>query len=329
VKVVRPTLEDGYLRVLAAARAAAESGATRAACPATAALPPRRVPPRASASAFLRGLRWELEKLWRRPRTYAGFAVCLLFDVTLALLIRLPAVREVMARRFWKTPIDLEQALTGLTVATHLLAETAALVGALFVCFVVCDIVGREFEDGTIRMVLSRPVGRTSVWAQKLIAAVVFTVGFTLFIGAVALVVGLVAEGVGGKLYIYEPRESILGILPFPLGLARYGAAVGFLVVSMQMITVLAFALACLPLKPGTAAVLAFAILLADNLIRFDPGLVAVSPYTISTRFLTYRQVFNEQVQWLRVQRNFGFQLRFDVALLALAWWVFRRREIR
>ncbi len=322
-------IERGYLSVLAAARSAArarDADTARTAAPRSVAAVP---PAAASSNAFVRGLRWELAKLWRRPRTYAGFAVCLLFDVTLAALIQLPAVREVMARRFWKTKIDVDQALTGLTVATHLLAETAALIGALFVCFVTCDIVGREFEDGTIRMVLSRPVGRTSVWLQKLMAAVAFTAAFTLFIGATALAVGLVAEGATGKLHLYEPRESLLAILPFQTGLARYGAAVAFLVVSMQMITALAFALACFPIKPATAAVLAFAFLLADNLVRFDPGLVAVSPYTVSTRFLTWRQVFNEDVQWLRVQRNYGFQLRFDLALLVIGWWVFRRRDVR
>jgi hypothetical protein len=43
---------------------------------------------------------------------------------------------------------------------------------------------------------------------------------------------------------------------------------------------------------------------------------------------LTWRQVFSYEIPWLRIERNLGQLLVLDVALVALAWWTFRRREL-
>ena len=53
-------------------------------------------------------------------------------------------------------------------------------VGAIAIVTVAADLVAREAEDGTLRMTFCRPVSRTSVLAQKLLACLSYTVALAL-----------------------------------------------------------------------------------------------------------------------------------------------------
>ncbi len=283
--------------------------------------------PRRGTRAFLDQLRWEVRKTWVRPRTYAGFVAAFLFELLLSLLWRLPTVRQGMGRQLWRVHVELGAVVSGLTTAVHMTANTMALIGALFLALVASDVVAKEFEDGTLRMALSRPVGRGALFTQKLVACALYTVALTIFVGASALALGLLFEG-PGRLVIIAIREGVFGALGFRVGLQRYAVSIGMLVASMMTVTLLAFALSCFRMKPATAIVIAATVLLADHLIRLEPALAHVAPYCLTTRLVTWRQVFNQKIPWLRIHRNYRDLLRLDVALLLVAWWRFRRREL-
>jgi ABC-2 type transport system permease protein len=277
---------------------------------------------------FAAQLRWELVKLWRRPRTLLGLAVCLASNTILAGLYQLPSVRERLKEHVFKNPLAVEHLFSGLTSAVHVASDTILLVGTLFLALVAGDIVAKELEDGTLRTVFCRPVSRTAVFAQKLIACASYTVVLTVFVGATALVLGLILEG-PGPLAFFVPRESIMGMLAFPLGLERYGLAIALLSVSLLTVTLLAFLFSCLPMKPGAATAVALAVMLADYVIRLQPDFVTISPYLLTTRVQTWRQVFNFDVPWPRIVRNYTVLGEIDVALVVCAWLVFVRRELR
>ena len=279
-------------------------------------------------TAFLRQTRWELRRLWSRPRTYAGFLITFLFELALMLLWRVEAVRDVFARGLFRIHLDVERALTGLTTAVHVTAECMALIGSLFIGLVATDVLAREVEDGTLRMALGRPVGRGALYTQKMIACITYAIVLSVFVATAALALGLMLEGTG-SLVVISVREGVVAMLPFRTGLARYVLAMPMLAASMITVALLAFALSCFPMKSGTAIVVAASILLADHLIRLEPALSSIAPYTLMTRLLTWRQVFSEEIAWMRVERNYWDLARLDALLLALGWMAFRRREIR
>jgi len=100
------------------------------------------------------------------------------------------------------------------------------------------------------------------------------------------------------------------------------------LVAASLTVTMLALTLSCFDVKPGTATALAVAVFLVDEFVRLQPAFVTIAPYCLSTRLLTWRQVFNDTIPWLRIQRNYSDLLRVDVVLALVAWWAFRRREL-
>lgn len=276
---------------------------------------------------FVRQLRWEIQKLWWRPRTYLGFAVTFAFELLLCLLWSLPSVRAVLAKEIWRTHLQVEDAFSGLTIAVHLTGETMAMIGMLFLGLIASDVIAKEIEDGTLRLALCRPVGRTAVFAQKVMSCAVYTFALTFFVAISALVLGLAFAG-PGRLVVVAFRESLLTVLGFQTGLARYVLATVMLFGSMATVTALGVALACWGLRPAAMVVVGASILTADHLIRLQPGFEILSGYTLTTRLLSWRQVFSDPIPWLRLQRNFGQLAILDAVLLLLAWWAFRRREL-
>ncbi len=327
VEPMPPTLED--LAAYATTEASLPGGA---ATPVTARAgrPPRphaEAEPRGFAARFAVQLRGELRKLWARPRTYVGFGAALVCELVLTLLLAVPSVRERIGRELWAARIARE-GLSGPTIAVHLTGETMAVVGALALTLVAGDIVAKEVEDGTLRTMLARPVTRTAVLSQKILACAVYTLLLTLFVGATSLGLGLLSAGPGTLVAIAFP-ESVLGALRFPLALERYALAMPMLVAAWWTVAMLALTLSCFDVKPGAATVLALAVLLMDELVRLQPAFVTIAPYCLTTRLLTWRQVFNDHIPWLRIQRNYTELLWLDVALTVVAWWAFRRNATR
>jgi ABC-type transport system involved in multi-copper enzyme maturation permease subunit len=280
-------------------------------------------------SAFSRQLRWELRRLWRRPRTYLGFVAGLLFQVLLFVLLQLPAVR----RPFLQGAADIHQylaagePLSSLSNAVRVAGQTMLFIGTVALALVASEAVAKEVEDGTLRMVFCRPVSRTSVFLQKLVLCIVYTVCLTLFLGATAVMLAVAFEG-PGKLVVVSVRESILGVHEFWPGLARYAIAIVLLAASILTVTLVAFTVSCFPVKAATAAAVALIVLLGDWMIHAHPMMAPVSPYTLTTRIASWRQVFNDTIPWLRLERNYSELALLDALLIVTAWWAFQRRPL-
>ncbi len=279
-------------------------------------------------AAFVRQLGWELRKLAARPRSYLGFVACFLFELVLVLLYRTSSLDEMLGAAVWRVPAELAPAaMSGLTVATHVTAETMAVIASLFLALVAGDMIANESEERTLHMIFSRPVSRASVLLQKVLACVAYTLVLCLFVGATSLVLGLLFEG-PGKVAVVTAKESLIGVHDFGPGLRRYALAIALLGPCWITFTLLAFLLSCGRMKPGAATVVALAVLLTDHVLRTNPAFAAYLPYSLCTRLHTWRQPFAYDVPWLRIERNLSQLLVIDVALIALAWWTFRRREL-
>jgi ABC-2 type transport system permease protein len=278
--------------------------------------------------AFVRQLGWEIRKLCARPRTYLGFAACLAFEITLVMLHRTTSIAEIVGERYWRVPPDLATAgLSGLTVATHVTAETMGIIASLFLALVAGDMIANESEERTLHMIFSRPVTRGAVLLQKAIVCMLYTVALGLFVGATALALGLLVEG-PGKVVVVTVKESLIGVHDFEPGLRRYALAIAMLGPCWITFTLLAFLFSCCRMKPGAATVMALTVMLTDHVLRVQTAFAAYLPYSLLTRIHTWRQPFAFDIPWPRIERNLSQLLVVDLVLLALAWWVFRRREL-
>ena len=110
-----------------------------------------------------------------------------------------------------------EHYFSGPTLGLQVVLWTVFLLPGLFLALVAGDVVSKEVEEGTMRMMLCRPVSRWRLGMLKFVACVIYTAALTAFYGLTALAAGLLSQGTGG-LFAFAPapfkvREyTILGM---------------------------------------------------------------------------------------------------------------------
>jgi ABC-2 type transport system permease protein len=112
-------------------------------------------------SLFMLQLRGELRKLFARKRTYIGFGAFLLIELLVLGLLQLPRVQGSFRKMIERAGYGFEDYFSGLTLAFLILTWTIFFLGALYLSLVAGDVVSKEVEDGTMRMILCRPVSRS------------------------------------------------------------------------------------------------------------------------------------------------------------------------
>ncbi|MEA3209654.1 MAG: type transport system permease protein [Chthoniobacter sp.] len=277
---------------------------------------------------FFTQLRWELFKLAARPRTWLGFGAAVLWQLLGAGVLRLPAVRAGIAHQFHRAGLNFAENFTGLTSSAYMLANAMTFVGSLFIALIAADLVAQEREEGTLRMIFSRPITRGRIFVLKLLVALGYTLGFTWFVGLCGLAIGLIAEG-PGRLAMVGYKESVFGVFEWSEGLWRYWLAVLLVSISECTVALLAFAFSCLRMKPAAATVLALTVFIADDLVRNVPALHSVRHHFLMTRVIAWVGAYNDPLHVARLRRSYSELAIFDVALAGAAWLAFRRNEFK
>src|SRR5437773_11640284 len=125
---------------------------------------------------FYLQLRNELWKLFAKKRTYIGFLMFLLAQNAIILLFRFTnGPRVSMMRTLEGNGYVAQEFISALTVATFMLLPIAYMLLPLYVSLVGGDLVAKEAEDGTLRMILSRPISRLRLLLLKWLPGATFS----------------------------------------------------------------------------------------------------------------------------------------------------------
>jgi ABC-2 type transport system permease protein len=136
---------------------------------------------------FYQHLRNELWKLFGKKRTYIGFGAFLLAQNAMLLTFHFTHWQSNMERHLAGNGYLAQEYVSALTVAVVMLFPQIVLLMPLYAALVGGDLVAKEAEDGTLRMILSRPISRFRLLAAKWVAGAVFSAALVLVLGGTAL----------------------------------------------------------------------------------------------------------------------------------------------
>ncbi len=270
----------------------------------------------------------ELRKLFARKRTHIGFVAFLLVEGLILFLVNLPKPRAHFRRLIEENGYVFERYFSGTTVALLMLMWTTFLLGALYLALVAGDVVSKEVEEGTLRMMLCRPVSRGRIVALKYIACVVYTFALVFFIGVTTLGVGMLYQGLGG-LFAFAPMDGILALHETVPGLERYFAALPLLALSLTTVSSLGFMLSCFNMKPATATIVTLSVMFLDSIFREIPYFESLKPYFITTHMSAWLQVFVVYLPWWRLVEDYAWLLALDATFVCVALAVFQQRDFK
>src|SRR5689334_20682342 len=210
---------------------------------------------------FYRHLRNELWKLFGKKRTYIGFGAFLLAQNAMLLAFRFTHWQRNMEQVLAGNGYLARDYVSALTVAVVMLIPQILLLMPLYTALVGGDLVSKEAEDGTLRMILSRPISRARLLAVKWLAGLVFCGSLILALGLFGLLLSAIWFPAKGGMFLLMPGEG-LSVLDAATGLRHYAAAHAVLVVKAVTIFSLAFMFSCFNMKPAAATILALSLII-------------------------------------------------------------------
>ena len=272
--------------------------------------------------------RHELTKLFARKRTYIGFGAFLGVETAVLILLNLRGVKAGYRHLIEQNGYVFEQYYSGPTLALSMVMGTVLLLGGLYLALVSGDVVSKEVEEGTMRMMLCRPVSRTRIILIKYAACAVYTFALTFYIDVSALTAGVLYKGFGG-LFIFDPFTHIFALHSPGPGLMRYFAAFPFMGFGLLTITSLGFMLSCFNMKPAAATITALTVVLLDFIFHSLPYFESLKPYFITTHIGGWGQVFIHHIPWRDIGVDMAYLGMLDATFLIIGAVAFSQRDFK
>ena len=288
-------------------------------------------------SLFFRQWRNELLKLCARRRTYLGLVGSVVAELIFLVLWKQPLAQRAFEKAvrggvvepnvFW------DQYFHGLTMGLLMLTFSFLLLGGLYLALVAGDIVAKEAEEGTLSMILSRPISRLRLWSLKWLTCSVYTFGLVCFMGLSSLLLASVFCGGLGKLavvYGQHPRHlQLVALFETAEGLWRYGRGVLLLGVVMHVVSALAFMFSCFNLKPATAAIATLAVFFIDAVLKVVPFFIVFEKWLISYHLACWLRSFAKYEPAVDVGTSAGYLLALSGIFLGVGAVQFCRRDFK
>lgn len=280
-------------------------------------------------------LRWELFKLYRRPASYVGFVLCLVFCVVVLIGF---AVQDYKGRKMGGLGLDPSVYLNGPFFASFILQIGFFAILPLVAATVAGSQLATESKDGTLRAMLVRPPSRTAVYLAKALATLIWLQLMVWFLLALALLLGHVAYGGGSLLvFVWEFRKDGFWSVPpstwWPMLLV---ASLG-VTVALALVASLALCVSAMTDNPVVAHVGTLGGFFISSILQRLPDQILSDDFKqiLPTSHMNFwHEAFRwfhpggDRVDYDRLARDVGWSVGLTVLFLAVGLITFRRRDL-
>jgi ABC-2 type transport system permease protein len=278
---------------------------------------------------FFHHLRNELWKLFGKKRTYIGFGAFLLSQNLVVILLRYTHWQADAQRTLAGNGYLAEEYISALTVAVVMLIPQVLLLMPLYTALVGGDLVAKEAEDGTLRMILSRPISRVRLLFVKWLAGVVFAAVLVLVLGGTALLFGRLWFPWKGMFVFSIWPERIFAVLSASEGLKLYFVSHLLMTLNASVIVGLAFMFSCFNMKPAAATILALSFMFINFVVEHIPFLERYHEWFLLYHFRGWLLMFADPIPWSRVIGSVCILLAFNLTTFLIGAAGFQARDIK
>lgn len=270
----------------------------------------------------------ECYKIAARPRSYIGFIA---IAVIVALIqVAMYADGELYISFFTSSleqTFNISGKLVNGNLVTSIILQTLIIQIPLLVALVTGDLISGESAMGTIRLLASKPVSRTSILLSKFYAGSVYTFLLLFFLALVSLGVGLLIFG-GGDLIMVKSEEIV--ILQSQDTLWRFMCAFLIAFLSMTVIAAFSLCLSCYadnsigPIISTMAVIILFTIIGSMDIPLFDK----IKPFLFTTHTVIWRNFFDNPLPMEQIKISVSILVLHVFLFIGIAVWRFNRKDI-
>ena len=267
----------------------------------------------------------ELSKLVRNRRTWVTIA---LIDALPTLVAVLLAVTE-LGPRPGTGPAFLSAVMTdGTLFPLAALAIVLPLFLPLAVAITAGEAIAGEAQQGTLRYMLVRPVGRTRLLVAKLVSVMAFAALTIAIVAVTAYVAGAALLG-DETVTATGAATSVSGsALTTPELVVRTLGALGYAMLCMLGVAAIALFLSTVVRSPLAAAMGTMGILISSTLLLTLDAADSFRAYLPTRYWLAFVDLFRDPVFWRDLERGVLLQAAYVVVFLTLAWANFATKDV-
>ena len=264
----------------------------------------------------------ELRKMLRSRRTWVTIGIIDLLPSLVAVLL---AVTD-LGPRPGTGPAFLSAVLAD--GALYPLAAIAIILPLFLpaaVAITAGETIAGEAQQGTLRYVLIRPVGRTRLLVAKLVSVMGFVLVTLLVVAVTAYVLGVVL--LGDQTSTVTTTFSGTS-LTTPQLIERTGLALAYALLSMLGVAAVALFLSTAVRSPLAAAMGTLALLIGSSLLLTLDAADGLRPYLVTRYWLSFVDLFRDPILWHDVVHGVILQAGYVVVFLGAAWANFVTKDI-
>ncbi len=269
----------------------------------------------------------ELIKLFGKKRTYIGFGAFVVVQVLMLGMFKYSHWQRGMERMLEGNGYLATEYISALTASVVMLMPQIALLMPLYATLTGGDLVAKESEDGTLRMILSRPISRFRLLLVKWTAGFFFGVLLVVSLGASALALASILFPWKG-MFVFIPGQAF-SVLSANEGLLRYIFAHFFLAMNVGVMLSIAFMFSCWNMKPAAATILALSFLFVSAVMERIPFFEEYQNWFITHHFESWLLVFQNPVPWPLIVQSQIVLLAVNATVFIIGLMVFQTRDIK
>lgn len=284
-------------------------------------------------------LQIELFKIFRRPRTYIAFAAITAIVLLIQLAMYLDGHSYI---NFLLGAIDqfrVEGEILNGYFVCYFILQTLLIHVPLLIALVGGDLIAGEANMGTLRLLISKPVSRTSLLLSKFFAATVYTLLLLLWMALLSLLLSLLIFGPSDLVVFHS---NIVVQISAGDVFWRYLAAFAFAAIAMTTVAALSFLLSLFaensigPIVATMSIVILFTILTTIDL----PLFLSLKPYLFTSHMLGWKGFFNvasvegqssvagSVYNMSAIVQSAGILLLHILLFVLVAIFIFRKKDV-
>ena len=264
-----------------------------------------------------RFLRSELSLIFGRRRNQAGMGILAAVPVIIAIAVKVSTPRPGRGPDFFAsiTSNGLFVALAALTIELGLFLPLA--VGAI-----AGDSVAGEANIGTLRYLLTVPVGRTRLLAVKFAAIAIFSMAATMWVSLVGAAAGLALFG-GGEMTLVSGTQigmgqAVLRVLMATIYLGLCFASLGAIGLFVSTLTE----------QPIGATISVVVINVMSFILDSIPQLSWLHEWLPTHWWLSFGDLLRDPVAWSDVTRGLLTAAGYSLVFWLAAWARFSSKDV-
>jgi ABC-2 type transport system permease protein len=266
--------------------------------------------------SLLRTYGWELRKLARQKRTWAGLGAAMLYALAFVLALSLKKHAGIPP----DIPLASQVTRSGIVLPLALLAFATFFGAPVISALVAGDIVATEDANNTLKMILTRSTGRGTIYAAKALAAGTYGVALIAVMFLTSIVGSIASWGLRG-VTLLDGRPASAGH-----ALALDALAYAAYLIPLAVLIAVAFFLSTATRNSAAAIVGTVIFALAFQGVAALPGLEGAKPYLLPQQFDAWQSLFGES--GVSIGRAAWTCALYAVIPLTAGWMIFARRDV-